>query len=259
MTDEKFINKFLEKTYYVKIDGVSINVCEKDSHNSFSWDVFMIYHFSTIFGNYKVDSERTSTDVVSYWFKQKQITLLNDLIKELDKINLEMGVKIGAADLLKSLLTKFKRKHTYSENFIITQFHQYYNEKILLPRLIEYIDSYKEGIFSKEFHDNFKNKLNLDTIKQHEYAKDFLYNWYSDQVIGDKVRDLFSEFVITMGPRNWIVTWIGQGILDKNKLLKYFKNESEEILEYIVTAYDKWYEEAVITASERIMFNNSIN
>ena len=180
------------------------------------------------------------------------------LPKEEKKIKLRnMDTKFGAAETLKITLKKFKRKKEYSEGFITGYFHSYYNEYVIKPRLLEYIDKYENGLGSKALSEKFDNQLSLDTPKQQEFARDFLYDWYCKTVIGERVNDFFNQLVVTMGPRNWVVTWIGHGQLTREKMYSYFPNESEVILRFIEDSYDRWYDEAVIAASERYISSNS--
>jgi len=70
---------------------------------------------------------------------------------------------------------------------------------------------------------------------------------------------MLSQLVITLGARNWVVTWIGHGPLSKATLLKNFMSESEVHHNFILDMYDKWYEDAVMQASERVMRNPEPN
>jgi hypothetical protein len=253
MTDEKFILKFLNKNYVVVLDDIDVKVKEKDTTKTFSFDYFIAHRFNLIVGNYLIDLDKTSKDVVVEWFKDKKIELVKDLFDYLSN----MDTKFGAIQTLTTTLKKFKRKKQYSEKFVIGYFHSYYNDSVIKPRLLEYIGKYENGLNCKEFSENFDNQLSLDTPKQQEFARDFLYDWYCKTIIGEKVNEFFSQLVITMGPRNWVVTWIGHGQLTKEKMYRYFPNEPEIILRFISESYDKWYEEAVITASKRYINSNS--
>ena len=50
---------------------------------------------------------------------------------------------------------------------------------------------------SKEFYEKFDNQLSLDTPKQQDFARDFLYDWYCKTIIGEKVNEFFSQLVKT--------------------------------------------------------------
>ncbi len=91
------------------------------------------------------------------------------------------------------------------------------------------------------------------------FAKQYLNNWYAESIIGEKIKDLLSQLVLTLGQRNWVVTWIGHGPFSKRRLLETFINESSYHHDYILNMYDKWYEDAVIEASEKAMTRHAWN
>lgn len=81
-------------------------------------------------------------------------------------------------------------------------------------------------------------------------------NWYKDTIIDEKINDLLSQLVVTLGPRNWKVTWIGHGELTRPKIESVFGNQSPSIYEYIMKRYDVWYDSAVEKASDRLISSN---
>ena len=107
--------------------------------------------------------------------------------------------------------------------------------------------------------DDFQDEFILEHQQLITFAKEYLNNWYSETVIGGKIKDMLSQLVITLGPRNWVVTWIGHGPLSKATLLKNFITESEFHHQFILNMYDKWYEEAVMEASDRVIRNPTPN
>jgi hypothetical protein len=253
MTDEKFIENFLNRHYSVILDNLDVMVTENDTKHKYRFDFFVTHRFNVIIGNYYIDDKRSSFDVVRAWFLSLKEKLTQDLYDYL-QVN---GSKYSATAGLKVILKKFGNKNKYSEDFITGYFHSYYNEYVIAPRVEKYLKNYQSGIKYQELSENFDKELSLDTYKQVEYAKDLLYKWYSENVINDKVKEFFKELVITMGPRNWVVSWIGHGPLTKEKMHKYFIGESEIIYEFIENAYDEWYAEAVVLASERYISSNS--
>jgi hypothetical protein len=253
MTEEKFIVKFLNRHYNVKLDNLDVMVVEKETKNKYRFDFFVTHRFNVIIGNYYIDDKRSSFDVVKSWFLGLKEKLTQDLYDYL-QINC---YKYSATSGLNVILKKFGNKNKYSVEFITAYFHSYYNEYVIAPRVEKYLKNYQSGVKYKELSENFDKELSLDTYKQVEYAKELLYKWYSENVINDKVKEFFQELVITMGPRNWVVTWIGHGPLTKEKMHKYFIGESEIIYEFIENAYDEWYSEAVVAASERYISSNS--
>jgi hypothetical protein len=106
---------------------------------------------------------------------------------------------------------------------------------------------------SSRLLEDYQDEFILEHYQLIKYAKDDLNNWYAEKVIGGKVRDFLNQLVITLGPRNWIVTWIGHGPVSRAKILNNFINEGEFHHKFIIDMYDKWYEEAVIYASDKMM------
>jgi hypothetical protein len=123
----------------------------------------------------------------------------------------------------------------------------------MTPKLINYKDKFNLNFGSAKLLNDFQDEFILEHFKIIEYAKSYLNNWYAETVIGGKVSDLLSQLVLTLGPRNWIVTWVGHGPFSKKRLLEKFITESEYHHDFILNMYDKWYEDAVIDASERAM------
>lgn len=251
MTDKLFISKFLDKNYYVTVDGAKICIGDKTSKKTFEFSYFWENHFKLIIGDYKTDDGLTTHRLLTTWFGEKLDFITKDLKASLDKFDFDMGADYN----LKLLIRKNKKNNSFSEPFLIKYFHKFYNENILKPKIDNYITNYNNGT-SVGLWEKFKESLSLDTLKQEEYARDYLFEWYSKQVISQQLDELFSEFVITLGPKSWVVTWVGQGILDYPKLMRHFRNETQEVKDYIVIAYDKWFENAVILATERLISKN---
>ena len=97
------------------------------------------------------------------------------------------------------------------------------------------------------------DKLEFDTEKARDYAFSYINDWYSDEILGQQITELFREFVITLGERNWKITWIGHGPVTKEKIEAHFKDETDFQKKLIMMKFNQWYEEAVIDASERMM------
>ena len=92
-------------------------------------------------------------------------------------------------------------------------------------------------------------------LHRHNIIK-FLKDWYNINVLGDKLIPLFKEFVIRMGPTDWVVIWVGQGVLTIEKLLNHFKDEKDYSKIYIKQRYEDWYAEKIVEVSESYMKNS---
>jgi hypothetical protein len=80
--------------------------------------------------------------------------------------------------------------------------------------------------------------------------------WYKDTVIDEKIDDLLSQLIITLGPRNWKVIWIGHGELNRPKIESIFGSQSPSIYSYIIKRYDEWYDSAIQIAAENLISKN---
>lgn len=256
MTDEKLIIKFLDKNYDVKTDRQSFIFFDKSNEKTFSPRDFNL-HFLKIFSDFNIDNDNKSTTILQSWFSTKKRILTKVLYDVFDTLESSERSQKQLTEVLKTCTEKFKFQ--YHEDFITSLFLDYYKDKFITPKLDKYIKSFNAELGSKRLIDDFQDEFILEHHQLITYAKEYLNNWYSDTVIGGKVKDMLSQLVITLGPRNWVVTWVGHGPLSKATLLKNFLTESEFHHQFILNMYDKWYEEAVMEASERVMRNPTPN
>jgi hypothetical protein len=89
-----------------------------------------------------------------------------------------------------------------------------------------------------------------------DIAREYLLKWYKDTVIDEKIDDLLSQLIITLGPRNWKVIWIGHGELNRPKIESIFGSQSPSIYSYIIKRYDEWYDSAIQIAAENLISKN---
>jgi hypothetical protein len=256
MTDEKLILNFLDKNYDVKTDRQSFIFFDKSDEKTFKPRDFNS-HFLKIFGDFNIDNDNTSTTILQSWFSLKKRILTKVLYDVFDSLDNAERSQKQLSEVLKICTEKYK--YQYHEDFITSLFLEYYKDKFITPKLDKYIKGFNSDLGSKKLIGDFQDEFILEHHQLITYAKEYLNNWYSETVIGGKVNDLLSQLVITLGPRNWVVTWIGHGPLSRATLLKTFINESKFHNQFILDMYDKWYEEAVISASERVMRNPDPN
>lgn len=166
----------------------------------------------------------------------------------------KLDYKLGSEKLMSKLLRKFKGDLLFYSSILINKFDENYRENYLTPEVDKYISSLTKNINSKRMLDGF-SLLILENVNHKQYACDRLNDWYSSNVLDDKLEDLISQFVLTLGRRNWIVTWIGHGPVDEDKIMRVF-NEDDYHRDYVMKKFDRWYENAVIDASERAITNN---
>jgi hypothetical protein len=255
MTDEKLITDFLEKNYRVITDDVYFKVAEKDSYKRITPNEFLDT-FKTIFGDFTTLDNETSIELFQKWFSFHKRLLTKKLTEYLDTLDMSEG----SVKLLFKAVNRFghgQDKGLYNGGFIENYFNDYYKEKVIDPLLKKILKSFHVEAGSNALIETISERINFETPKIYQYALNHLNEWYANTVIGDKVKDFLSQLVITLGTRNWVVTWIGHGPLSREKLLSQFKDENECHHKFIVKMYDEWYETAVIDASERTLMRNN--
>jgi hypothetical protein len=256
MTDEKLITDFLEKNYIVKTHEYSFAIHEKGSYTSWVPSQFVDI-FQKIFGDFMTMDNEKSMEIFQRWFSLKKRLLTLKLTEYMENnVSGEEGSVAGLAKTIKHFV-KGKRKKEYTESFITNYFNEFYKENFMRPLVIKLRDLFNVELGSTVLIKDLENRIENENPQQREYALNFLNEWYSETVIGKKLETFFNELVITLGPRNWIVTWVGHGALSREKLLRNFLHEDEYHHKYIMKMYDKWYELEVIEASERMMNRNS--
>jgi len=257
MTDAILILNFLDKNYEVKTDRQNFIVFDKIDNKTMVPNDFQ-KHFLKIFSNFKIDDEQTSITIFYSWYNNKKRLLTKKLY---DIFDTEDDTTLRSQQLLDKII-KFcdeNYKYEYHHDFITNVFIDYYKDKYMIPKLLEYKNNFDANFGSAKLLNDFQDEFILEHFKIIEYAKSHLNNWYAETIIGDKISDLLSQLVITLGPRNWVVTWIGHGPFSKKRLLEKFINESQYHHDFILNMYDKWYEDAVIDASERAMMSHAWN
>ena len=226
--------------YCVYADSDLSEVSTKFSRNAF------IKQASELVGDNK------SGQIIADWFDEETSKLSKKLIDYLDTLEEDTGSQAMCNDML----IRFADEENISDDTIVIFLESYYKEKFL-PKYIEKLlkdfdpktidieemKAFKLGIF----------KLHTEKIANH--CMDNLYDWYSKNILNDKLIDLFSQFVLTLGKTDWKVTWIGHGPVTKEKILDHFRDEDNFHNEYILKRYDEWYENEVAEAGEREMNN----
>lgn len=251
MTDAILILNFLDKNYEVKTDVKGFIVLDKEDNKTMVPNDFH-KHFLKIFSDFIIDGEQTSITIFNSWFSQKKRLLTQKLY---DIFDLEDTGELKSRLLLDKILKTCDSdyKLLYHHDFITNLFIDYYKDKYMLPRLENHVRDFNTDFGSVKMIGDFQDNFILEHQKIISFAKEYLNNWYAERVIGSKVNDLLSQLVLTLGPRNWVVTWIGHGLFSKKRLLEKFINESEYHHDFILNMYNKWYEDAVIEASEKVM------
>jgi len=252
MTDEKLITDFLEKNYRVITDDVYFKVAEIDSYKRITPNEFLDT-FKTIFGDFTTLDNETSIELFQKWFSFHKRLLTKNLTEYIETLD----TSEGSVKMLSKTIKKFNNLGQYNSSFIENYFSDYYKETVINPQLKKILKTFAPEAGSNALIETISERINFETPTIYQYALKHLNDWYADTVIGEKMKDFLSQLVITLGTRNWVVTWVGHGPLSREKLLSQFKDENEYHHNFIVKMYDEWYEIAVIDASERTLMRNS--
>lgn len=189
-------------------------------------------------------------NIIKYYHDNILISKVNDFLESMD---LSHGSMVLYNDLINVIMGDLENYHRY----IINSFDEYYQKNHLDEIIKDYIDTINPDLNSVFIIDNFKQIL-LETENNHKYCVDKVNEWYGEAVLKDKVDDLLSQLIIVLGTRNWIVRWIGHGVLTEDKLCESFR-EHKHHKNYIIKKYDEWYSNAVIAASQREVLKNNGN
>lgn len=190
------------------------------------------------------------TDAITKYYKDN--ILLPKLTSFLEKANLNQG----------SLMLEIKLKIVMGSDIdlfgdiIYKVFDSFYQNNHLTKILDDYVDTL-ENLNSISIINNFY-QLKLENETHSKYCLDKLNAWYQEHELDKKMEEILKEFIITLGPTNWEVRWIGHGLIDENKLFKKLR-EHEYHQSYINKIYTKWYSDAVIEACERNIMKDTYN
>lgn len=252
--DETFNGRFLENRinelyvrHYIqpKLDRFYKKM--DDSLNSNKW----VSKFSNrINGKNEYVKSQIQKSIISYY---KENVLTGKLNKFLESMDLSSGSIVLSKNLVNRMMGDLENYHSY----IVDTFETYYHENHLDNVIKEYIKTLNKGMNSMFIIDNFK-QLSIEVETHYDYCIDKVNEWYGEVALKDKVDDLLTQLIITLGSRDWQVRWIGHGLLSEDKLCESFK-EHQYHKTYILKKYDEWYSTAVIAASEREVLKNNGN
>jgi hypothetical protein len=260
MNDKELVEKFLDRNYILVADDTYFSLKEIDTNRKVNLQKFKSEILLKIFGDF-IGEHGSCLDIFNVWFNIKS----EILVKKLHDYVEEQDFSMGSVKLLNLCLKKFSNdkkslimKHDgYNTTFIKNYIENKYKEKILIPLLKKHLEEFKGTDGSRFLINSFHQNLKFETFKLQEYCVKYLNDWYCESILGNKLKTFLRELVITLGPRNWIVTWIGHGPLNRQTLLNRFPEESEEHHVYILKMFDEWYEKEVMDTSERLLNRNN--
>jgi hypothetical protein len=166
-----------------------------------------------------------------------------------------IDMSLGSYQLYHNIKNDFDDDLSYFSRIIEDMFNKEYSDYLFI-KLNKYADTLNKKTNYEDIIESYSDDLEKETeLHRHNIIK-FLKDWYHINVLGDKLMPLFKEFVIRMGPTDWVVIWIGQGVLTTEKLLNHFKDEKEYSKIYIKQRYEDWYAEKIVEVSESYMKNS---
>jgi hypothetical protein len=251
MNEKEYILNFITKNYTVALERENFYITTMGVKNKMTLNVFNT-EMGIIFGKDIVIEDEALFTITTNWFSE----LCNELVKDLSDFITSLDYNMGSVKVLEETTKYFKQEksNTFSDTFItkiiVNQFQCY-----LLPKLNEYLTEDKKIKGSKsillDFMVEYHCSHHIEPVQA--FISNYIMEWYGDNVVLAKVNDLLSQLVITLGTRNWVVTWIGHGPLSKATFLKQFSNELEDFEKYILKRFDDWYADEVIDSSERLL------
>ncbi len=237
--EERYINRFLIKNYSVKTTSSSFSVLDKSTKKEYA-----LSSFKNEMAHIMME---TSWPTIDIWFTKYS----NKLIKDLDEYirGLDYSKKPTLL-ILENIFNHFRRKRTYEEGFIKNIFYNYHKIHNITPKLKELTKNIQN---SNQIMDIVSEQMEFEPSIIRDFVLEYLNEWYSTSILGGKITDFFRQLVITLGPTNWKVTWVGHGEVTQAMIRQEFRDESEHQVKIVFDKYHKWYEEEIIQASERMM------
>ena len=250
--DETFSGKFLEtrinELYMRHYVQPKLDRFYKKMDDSFSSNKWVNKFSNRIYKKNDYVKAEIQKAIINYYKENVLPGKVNNFLKSMD---LSLGTIILSKDLVNAMAGDLENYHAY----IVKNFDDYYRENHLDTVIKDYIKTLNANMNSQYIVDNFK-QLSIEVETHYDYCIDKVNEWYGEVALTDKVDDLLSQLIITLGKRNWEVRWIGHGLLDENKLCESFR-EHKFHKSYILKKYDEWYSKAVIAASEREVLKNN--
>jgi ferritin len=237
--EEKYINKFLIKNYLVKTTSSSFAVLDKNTKQEYP-----LSYFKKEMAHIMME---TSWPTIDIWFTKHSNELIKDLDEHIRGIDYS---KYPTLFILDNIVKHFKPKKKYDEGFIKSVFYNYHKQHNIVPKLDELTKNIQN---SNQIMDVMGQQMEFEPTIIRDFVLDYLNEWYSTSILGQKITDFFRQFVVTLGPTNWKVTWIGHGEVTQAMIRQEFRDESEYQLKIVFNKYHKWYEEEIIQASERML------
>lgn len=242
-TEEEYIEEYITRSYEVITMATSFGISDKVGKKTFTLDSF------------KKEIEQilmsASFPVIDIWYERESKELVTDLDIYFKTIDFSSD---NSLVILNNLIRHFdlseKTKGKYNTGFIKSYFYEYHKIKNINPRLNDYVKNINN---SNEIVNIIADDLEYEPSFIRDYVLTYLNDWYCQSILGEKIQDLFRQFVVTLGKQNWKVTWVGHGEVTREKIKQHFPDESEPILKIIFEKYSNWYQEEITDSCERML------
>lgn len=242
-TEEEYIKEYLTRSYEVITMASSFGISDKIGKKNFTLD------------NFKKEIEHilmsASFPIIDVWYNIETKNLVKDLDTHIKSIDFSRD---NSLVILNNLIRYFdlseKTKGKYNVGFIKNYFYEYHKTTNIDPKLNGYIKDIKN---SNEIINIVAKDLEYEPSYIRDYVLNYLNEWYCQSILGENIKNLFRQFVVTLGPQNWKVTWVGHGEVTREKIKQHFENESEEILKVVFKKYSDWYQEEITDSCERML------
>lgn len=94
-------------------------------------------------------------------------------------------------------------------------------------------------------------KFELDDVV--ELGEKYFFKIYENTHLDANIKKFLSELIVYLGKMNWVVFWVGHGEIKNTDKIYELMDESKYYKSIIDTEFDKWYEEATIAYSTKII------
>ena len=244
----KFLENKVNELYMLNYIEPKLNRFYKKMNSSLSSNNWVSKFSNRIYKKNDYVKTQIQKEIIQYY---RDNILSNKLKTFLESMNLSLGSIVLYEELINTMIGDLENYQGY----IMNSFDNYYQKNHLDNVIKKYINTLNPQMNSLYIVNNFK-ELSIEMETHYDYCVDKVNEWYGEIALKDKIQDILSQLIITLGTRDWEVTWIGHGKLNENNLYSSFK-EHEYHKTYILKKYDEWYDVAVIEASEREVLKNN--
>lgn len=170
-----------------------------------------------------------------------------DVIKARDKISDTSYLKINFFDMITLIFGDFNGITGIIDNWWYT------NTNVFMYELFTVIHKESEGSTSISLIEKCVASLSGTNRYHDSFIKKVVDEWYYKAVFEPKMIGFFNKCILVLGTSDWDLKHEILGVI--RDVGKFFKDETHFQLERLGAYYDKWYDDAVIIASEKAMKN----